>query len=126
MLTNDEAFDAMADLRRRQLLANLLHTDPQAVPKLSSVSQEMLQAHEAFLWEYLSGSQEIENADKAAIRTHHVDLPKLVQYSYVKWDHDDSVVTKGPKFDDVRPLLNVVEKELDERPTIAPELALRE
>lgn len=115
MLTNDDVFDAMAELRRRQLLAGLLHTDSRPVPKLSSVSQKMLQAHETILREYLSGPQEIENADKAAIRTHHVHLPKLVQYSYVEWDKDDSVVTKGLNFDDVRPLLDVVEQGRDER-----------
>lgn len=125
MITNDEAFDAMADLRRRQLLVGLLHTDPHSIPTLSSVSQEMLQAHEALLGEYLSGSEEIENADKAAIRTHHVHLPKLVQCSYIEWDHDGSVVTKGHKFDDVRPLLEVLGQELDERPTIAPELSIQ-
>lgn len=125
MLTNNEAFDAMADLRRRQLLVDLLHADPQAIPTLSSVSQEVLQAHESLLREYLSGPQEIENVAKATIRTHHVHLPKLVQYSYIDWNHDDSVVTKGASFDDVRPLLEVVEKEYEDTPTIVPELSIQ-
>lgn len=126
MLTNDDVFDAMAHLRRRQLLVDLFHTDPQSIPTLSSVSREILQAHEALLEEYLSGSQEMEDADKAAIRTHHVHLPKLVQYGYIDWDHDAARVTKGAKFDDVRPLLEVVETEGDERSTVVPEVTLQQ
>lgn len=118
MITNDEAFDAMAERQRRQLLFDLLNFDPQPVAKLSNASQEVLEAHETLLQEYLSGSREIENANKAAIRTHHVHLPKLVQYSYIDWDHDASLVSKGVKFDDVRPLVEVVGKQRDETRTI--------
>lgn len=120
MLTNDEAFDAMAERKRRELLFDLLDVDPRPVARLSSVSQEVLQAHETLLREYLYGAREIEDADKAAIRTHHVHLPKLVRYSYVDWDHDASVVTKGAKFDDVRPLLEVVGSQRDETPAREP------
>lgn len=44
----------------------------------------------------------------------------LEQYSYVDWDHDASVVTKGAKFDDVRPLLEVVWEQREETPTREP------
>lgn len=115
MMNNDDAFDAMADLQRRQLLNRLFTEDPQPVPLLSSVSQEILQAQEGFLREYLTGSREIANADKADIRTHHVHLPKLTEYGHVKWDRDAHVTTKGPKFDDVKPLLELVENQRDER-----------
>lgn len=125
MINNDEVFDAMADNQRRQLLSSLFYEDPQPVPQLSSVSQEILQAHEGFLREYLSGSREIANANKADIRTHHVHLPKLTEYGHVKWDQDAHATTKGPKFDDVKPLLELVENQRDERPTKDTPVTLR-
>ena len=75
----------------------------------------MLRAHETFLREYLTSSLEVADADKAAVRTHHVHLPKLVEYSYVEWDRDADVVTRGEAFDDVRPLLEVVDSRRDGR-----------
>lgn len=111
MTVTDDAFDAMADNERRQLLSRLLHDGPQPVPQLSNASREMLEAHETLLREYLAGSNEIADADKEAIRTHHVHLPKLVEYSHIEWNKDRHVTTKGPKFEDLRPLLEAVDAE---------------
>lgn len=115
MITNDEVFDALADIQRRQLLVHLLHDDPLPVPRLSSVSREMIRAHETLLREYLSDSREISKASKADIRTHHVHLPKLAEYGYITWLRDAHMVTKGPDFDEVRPVLEVVDDDRDER-----------
>lgn len=115
MIMNDDVLDGIADVQRRLLLTRLVHDEPQPVPQLSSKSREILQADEGLLQEYLSGSLEIANADKTNIRTHHVHLPKLVEYSYIKWDQDAHVMTQGPKFDDVRPLLEVVDDGQNER-----------
>lgn len=89
---------------------------PQPVPQLSSASQDVLQAHEGFLREYLDGSREIADADEADIRTHHVHLPKLAGYGHVEWDRDAHVTTRGPNFDELEPVLELVEKRRDERP----------
>ena len=125
MINDGEAFEAMADIQRRKLLRRLFFEDPQPVPQLSSVSQEVLQGHEGFIRDYLSGSQEIDNADKADIRTHHVPLPKLTEYGHVKWDQDAHVTTKGPKFDDVKPMLELVENQREERPAKDASVTLR-
>ena len=125
MISNDKVFDAMADIQRRRLLVHLLHDDPQPVPRLSSASREMLQAHEKFLREYLSGSREVANADKADVRAHHVHLPKLVEYRYVEWDRDAHITTKGPRFDDVEPLLELVNDHRDERPAKDASMTIR-
>lgn len=115
-MIEDEAFDAMADLQRRQLLVRLAYDDPQPVPRLSTASRELLEAHERFLREYLTGSYEVRDADKAAIRAYHVHLPKLVAYDYVEWHRDAHLVTRGPDFDDLRPLLELVDDRRDGQP----------
>lgn len=109
MLGNDDAFDALADRRRRQLLVDLLYHDPQPVPKLSDPSRELLAANESLLGEFLSGDREIDDADKTAVRMYHVHLPKLVEYGYVEWDRDADVVSKGTEFDAIRHLLEMID-----------------
>lgn len=115
MTNNDEAFDAMASSQRRQLLVQLLVDGPQPIPYLSTVSRELLQAHPTVLREYLTGSVEVASADKADIRDYHVHLPKLAEYDYIDWDRDAHVVTRGPDFDDVRPLLQLLDDHPDDR-----------
>lgn len=125
MTDNDEAFDAMANHQRRQLLDRLLDEGPQPVPYLSSVSREILQAHTDVLREYLAGPEEVTNANKADIRTHHVHLPKLAEYDYVDWDRDAHVVTKGGDFDDVRPLLELADDQRNDYPAIKTSLSIQ-
>jgi len=115
MTGNDEAFEALADRRRRQLLVDLLHDDSLLVPQLSGASRDLLAAHESLLGEYLSGQREVDGADKTDVRTYHVHLPMLVEYGYVEWDRDAHLVTRGPEFDDLRPLLEVVDGRRGER-----------
>lgn len=125
MTANDEICDAMANHRRRQLLVRLLDEGPQPVPDLSDVSREILQAHTAVLQEYLAGSAEISDANKGDIRTHHVHLPKLAEYDYIEWDRDTHVVTRGPDFDDVRPLLAALDDRRDDHLAAATTLPIQ-
>lgn len=126
VFTNEEAFDAMANRQCRQLLIHLLHDDPQPVPRLSGTSRELLEASEAFLREYLSGSREIDDADKADVRTHHVHLPKLTEYSYVEWHRDARLTTRGSAFDEVRPLVELADEERADAPADGVSVIVRE
>lgn len=110
MISNDDVFDALADVQRRRILVQLLYSESEAVPHPSSASREMLQAHEEVLQEYLTGPEEVANADKAVVRTYHVHLPKLVESLYVEWDRGNHHVTKGAKYDEVRPVLELVDE----------------
>ena len=116
MSNHDDQLDAMANSQRRQLLVQLLVDGPQSIPYLSSVSRELLQAHPAVLEEYLSGPEEVDSANKADIRTHHVHLPKLAKYEYIEWHQDAHLATKGADFDDVKPLLESLDGTQDEHP----------
>jgi len=110
LLGNDDAFDALADRRRRQLLVDLLHHEPRPVPTLSDASRELLGANESLLGEFLAGNREIDDADKTAVRMYHVHLPKLVEYGYVEWDRDADAVSKGMEFDAIRHLLEMIDE----------------
>lgn len=46
---------------------------------------------------------------KLRLKLRHLSVVELVEEELVKWDGDEHVVTKGPKFDEKRPELNLVE-----------------
>lgn len=84
---SDKIFDALAHEQRRQLLFSLLEHNPQNPANLSAPSEDSSEPAEE------------------AISRHHVHLPKLVDYGYIEWNRDADIVTKGPRFDEIRPLL---------------------
>lgn len=92
---DDNIFDALAHAQRRRLLIGLLDHNPQAVSNLNNVP-----------WE-------INERDEELIKKHHVHLPKLVDYGYIEWDRNADVVTKGPQFDEIRPLLEFLNDRQD-------------
>lgn len=50
------------------------------------------------------------DSDTVRLAFHHMHLPKLDDCGLVEWDRDADVVTKGANFDDVRPLIEAVER----------------
>lgn len=108
MLDTDDTFDTLADGDRRELLVDLLDRESHDVPTLSNASLELLTAHDALVRRYLTGSLEVADTDKDRVRMHHVHLPKLVSHGFIEWERDAQTVTKGPRFDEVRPLLELV------------------
>lgn len=121
----DTVFDALAAAQRRQVLVGLLDHEPQHVAKLSDAEREMADAHEAFLSQYLSDSRESAAVDKELLRTHFVHLPKLVEYGFAEWDRDTEIVTKGPQFDEIRPFLELLDDQRDDRNPAAVAVPLK-
>jgi hypothetical protein len=46
----------------------------------------------------------------------HDHLPRLDDAGYIKWDRDTGAISKGPRFDEVEPLLTLIETHADELP----------
>lgn len=112
----DSAFDALADTQRRQLLVDLLDHNPQSVPQLTGVSRELADADGVLLEDRLTSTREIVDVDEYHLRLHCIHVPKLVEYGFVEWDEDGNDVTKGPRFDEIRPLLELLDGRRDELP----------
>lgn len=109
MFGNDEIFEALADVRRRQLLVDLLHRDPQPVPELDTEARELLGADKSLLGELLARFGESVSVDAALVQLYHVHLPMLVEYGFIEWQQEAHVVTKGPQFDELEPLLHLLD-----------------
>ena len=122
MIDNDAAFDALAAIRRRELLVGLLEDEPQPVTELSEESRVLAEANETYLRMFLEGPIEISGVEKEMVELHHVDLPKLVEHGYVDWTPGDRVVWRGPRFDELRPVLELL---ADEREPSVPTVEMR-
>lgn len=96
---NDIIFGALEDEHRRELLLDLLESNPQTVATQIPAGGETAQA---------AVDQELQ------IAMYHTHLPKLEDQGFVRWDKDTGKVVKGPQFEEIRPLLECV-RELTKR-----------
>jgi hypothetical protein len=87
----DEQLAILANTHRRQLLTALMQT---------SSHDTRLSPPETGLTD--GGTQ------REAVAMHHIHLPKLADYGYIDWDREAHTVEKGPQFEDIKPLLTVL------------------
>lgn len=59
------------------------------------------------------GRSNKEQIETDLIRNH---LPKLEEAGYIEWDRDTGKISKGPRFDEIKPLLKLIENHPDELP----------
>jgi hypothetical protein len=95
----DDVMDALATVHRRELLVSLVMQRSQDEPSVFDV----LSYSEAF-------------ADVSFTEMYHVHLPKLAEYGFIEWNRDTHEVTKGPNFDDISPLLELLNRHSDRLP----------
>ena len=96
---HDLAFHALADSHRRRLLLALLERNPQADVPVSEGSDPDPEATEAL-----------------EVKMYHKHLPTLEELGFVTWDREAQAVSKGPKFEEIRPILELLERHRDELP----------
>ncbi|WP_226011596.1 DUF7344 domain-containing protein [Halomicrobium salinisoli] len=88
---NDEAFEALADQHRRDVLVALLSED-RVRPRSVCVDADG------------NGTSEARRA-----MLHHCHLPMLSDSEFVDWDRDAGVVERGAAYSELRPLLGFIE-----------------
>jgi GAF domain-containing protein len=50
------------------------------------------------------------NDENTRIRLYHLYLPKLANTGYIEWDYDADTISKGPKFSEVEPLVQLLKE----------------
>jgi hypothetical protein len=95
----DEFLDALGHVQRRKLLRALLVHNPQDDESVKIDTDE-------------SDTEEI----RRFIQMKHVYLPKLEEYGFITWNKDTNEVSKGPNFEEIRPLLEMLAAHEDELP----------
>lgn len=102
---NDETWDrilrVMAHPYRRQLLVALLDHNPQDADNVDPLD---------------TMSYTPDEAETLRVELIHNHLPKLEQQGYVVWDREIGTLSKGPNWDEIGPLLQLIHNHRDELP----------
>lgn len=97
----DSVLDAIANKYRRRLLVALLEHNPQ------DDDDPQIPANVKF---------EDEDLESLQIQMTHTHLPKLEDAGFIEWDQETNTVRKGPRFDEIQPLLELMHNHADELP----------
>jgi hypothetical protein len=88
-------FDALTDEKRRRLLFGLLEENPQPNPPVVKDSPP----------------------DASRIEYQHIHLPKLANYGFIEWSPSKSHIEKGPQFEEIQPVLELLSESHKNLPT---------
>lgn len=97
----DQILDVLSDPYRRQLLVALLHHNPQddADPDPLDIVAER--------------PEDVETLQTEMV---HVHLPILVEMGFIEWDKENNRISTGPNWDDIAPILKLIDDHKDELP----------
>ena len=96
----DLALEALSNPYRRQLLLALLLENPQ-----DDTDRDPLD---------LLG--EVDEPEVLKTRLYHAHLPKLESMGFIEWDRESGAISKGPEWDQIGPLLELIAEHRDELP----------
>ena len=91
----------LANVHRRRILMALMEHNPQE--DTATHVPEGIHVGEAEL-------------DVLRVELHHTHLPKLDEVGLIRWKQAENEVVKGPRFDGIRPLLELMDNHADELP----------
>ncbi|WP_254837564.1 DUF7344 domain-containing protein [Natronomonas marina] len=57
-----------------------------------------------------------EALDSVQQQLYHAHLPKLAEAGFIDWNRDSGVITRGPRFEEIEPLLRLMSDHEDELP----------
>lgn len=96
----DKVYEALAHEQRRRLLFGLVEKNPQTDSPIDlDTPPDGVLADETDRIEYK-----------------HVHLPKLEEYGFIEWTPSISCVERGPRFDEIRPLLERLAEHHEKHP----------
>lgn len=100
---DSRVFEALANPYRRQLLFALFESNPQDDDAFDPLH-------------LLKQREPIDDLDATRVTLHHVHLPKLVDRGFIEWDRESGEISKGPNWDEIAPLLQLMYDSWDELP----------
>lgn len=57
-----------------------------------------------------------EDRELRHVALYHNHLPKLEEAGFIDWDHEDDTITRGPNFEEIQPLISLMQAHQDELP----------
>lgn len=96
----DQLFQVLGHPYRRRILAELHDHNPREEAEFSA--DEL--------------ADDADEIDRLALEIHHRHLPKLDEADFIDRDQDADIITRGPRFGEVAPLIELMVKHPDELP----------
>ena len=90
----DEMLDAIGAIQRRRVLVALLESPDHSIHGITELE---------------TGTEFGE--DIVAMK--HVHLPKLDDYGFIRWNEESHAVWRGERFDEIEPLLELLDENVD-------------
>ena len=101
--TLDEQFEALGRPTRRRILTALVRANPGDEGELASLD--------------FTGD---ERPNDALMGLYHTHLPKLDEAEFIDWDPDSETITRGSRFHEIGPLVELLIAHRDELPSDWP------
>ena len=111
MMGASKAFGLLASDRRRRLLILLCENESVVIPGAVSCRGDAAPRTASGAERTSSRSRRLE-----ALRLYHADLPKLAAADLIDWERGSGRVARGPRFEEVEPLLDVLASNAAEVP----------
>ncbi|KTG18023.1 DUF7344 domain-containing protein [Haloferax profundi] len=96
-----ELFDALRHVYRRRILMTVAQQNSQDEDDITSES-------------IADGNDDA--LEHLQLELYHIHLPKLADAGFIDWDRDSGVITRGPRFGEIEPLLRLMHNHQDELP----------
>lgn len=102
--TLDELFACLSHPTRRRIVTTLAADNPRDESE----------------FECAAFRPDDEPPERFRIHLYHEHLPKLAENGYIEWDRESDTVTRGPAFEEVRPVITLMDEHQDELPAAWP------
>jgi hypothetical protein len=102
----DAMLDMLSDSHRRRILLAVSDHNPRDEDEFVTDS-------------FIPSDAESESLQHIR-KLRHIHLPKLDDRGYIEWNQDTETIRRGPNFDDIAPLLQLMDDHEDELPNDWP------
>jgi hypothetical protein len=99
-----ELFEILSHEYNRRILLTVAQDNPRDEDEITS---------ETVADAYEEDGDRIELVEQQLYHTH---LPQLADAGFIEWDRDSGTITRGPRFEEVEPLLRLMHDHQDELP----------
>lgn len=96
----DAVFRALSHTTRRRVLATVMKDNPRSADEFETIEFGP------------DGSDE----ETISVELRHTHLPHLDDAGFIDWDEETGTVTRGEDFEDIRPLLELMDEHREDLP----------
>lgn len=97
-----ELFEILSHEYRRRVLIAISQANPRDEEEITS--------------EMVADGRDDDALAVVEQKLYHIHLPKLADAGFIDWNHETGIITRGPRFKQIEPLLRLMHEHQDELP----------